>query len=88
VLTRRSSASRFCAARSETPREIRPQKAPRRRFNVVEGPGSFAAATFLRNRADWNGGLGIETNNGTDLGKNHAHKNGDPRQCVGIECRP
>jgi hypothetical protein len=57
-------------------------------FNVVAGPGSSAAATFLRNRADWNGGLGIDTNSGTDLGKNHAHKNGDPRQCVGVECRP
>lgn len=57
-------------------------------FNVVQESGSSAAATFLRNRADWNGGLGIDTNNATDGGKNHAHKNGDPRQCVGIECRP
>jgi hypothetical protein len=57
-------------------------------FNVVEESGSFAAATFLRNRADWNGELGIDTNNGTDAGNNHAHKNGDPRQCVGVVCQP
>jgi hypothetical protein len=63
-------------------------------FNTYDGflaqatPGTAVVATFLRNRADSNGALGIRAPNATDLGKNHAHKNGDPRQCVGVVCRP
>lgn len=57
-------------------------------FLVIQSSGEVAFATFTRNRADSNGGLGIRTNNAIDGGKNHAHKNGDPRQCVGIDCRP
>jgi hypothetical protein len=55
-------------------------------FNAVSSPGTSVAATFLHNRADRNGGLGIDAPGQTDAGKNHAHKNGDPRQCVGVRC--
>jgi hypothetical protein len=57
-------------------------------FHAVTSVGDAADATFLRNRADSNGALGINTNTGTGSAKNHAHKNGDPRQCVGVECKP
>lgn len=57
-------------------------------FRAVAGPGSFVAASFLRNRADSNGRLGINAPGQTDAGKNHAHKNGDPRECVGVTCKP
>jgi hypothetical protein len=61
--------------------------------NLVDGffartsPGTSVDATFTKNRADSNGQLGINTNN-HDGGKNHAHKNGDPRECVGVVCKP
>jgi hypothetical protein len=63
-------------------------------FNTFDGfhartePGDLVLATFIRNRADSNGQLGINTSRATDGGKNHAHKNGDPRQCVGVVCKP
>jgi hypothetical protein len=56
-------------------------------FYARTSPGTSVDATFTKNRAYANGHLGINTNN-TDGGKNHAHKNGDPRQCIGVECRP
>jgi len=56
-------------------------------FYARSGPGTSVTATFVQNRAYSNGRLGINTNR-TDGGKNHAHKNGDPRQCVGVVCRP
>jgi hypothetical protein len=57
-------------------------------FLAQASPGTAVVASFLRNRADWNGALGIRAPNATDGGKNHAHKNGDLRQCVGVVCRP
>jgi hypothetical protein len=63
-------------------------------FNTFDGfhartePGDLVLATFIRDRADSNGELGINTSRATDGGKNHAHKNGDPRQCVGVVCKP
>jgi hypothetical protein len=58
-------------------------------FRAFTTMNNAVEATFLRNRADWNGALGINAGDGqTDAGKNHAHKNGDPRQCVGIVCKP
>jgi hypothetical protein len=56
-------------------------------FYAFSGPGTSVDATFVKNRADSNGRLGINTNK-TDGGKNHAHRNGDPGQCVGIVCKP
>jgi hypothetical protein len=51
----------------------------------LEGP----SATVSLNRADDNGKLGIESPLGvTDGGGNAASGNGDPRQCVGVVCRP
>jgi hypothetical protein len=42
-----------------------------------------------RNRANRNGELGIEgSEHVIDAGGNRARRNGDPRQCVGVACRP
>jgi hypothetical protein len=49
---------------------------------------SSVGATFTKNRAYSNGQLGINARNKRDGGNNHAHKNGDPRQCVGVVCKP
>jgi hypothetical protein len=57
-------------------------------FYTVTTANDAVDATYLRNRADSNGGLGINAPGQTDAGKNHAHKNGDPRQCVGVVCKP
>jgi hypothetical protein len=56
-------------------------------FRAFSSVGTSVSATFVKNRAYSNGHLGINTNR-TDGGKNHAHENGDPRQCVGVVCRP
>jgi Tol biopolymer transport system component len=46
-------------------------------------------ATLTANSADRNHALGIDVVPGVaDGGGNSAKRNGDPRQCVGIECRP
>jgi uncharacterized repeat protein (TIGR01451 family) len=45
--------------------------------------------TVTRNRADFNGDLGINAVAGVrDGGGNRAEGNGDPRQCVNVACRP
>lgn len=43
--------------------------------------------TVLRNRALFNADLGIEAPGVVDGGGNRAVGNGDPRQCVGVDCR-
>lgn len=44
--------------------------------------------TLVRNHADRNADLGIEAVAGVkDKGRNSAHRNGDPRQCVNVTCR-
>jgi parallel beta-helix repeat protein len=49
----------------------------------LAGPG----ATVQRNRADRNAGLGFDAPLGVALDvRNVAKHNGDPRQCVGVEC--
>jgi TolB protein len=46
-------------------------------------------ATITANSADRNHALGIDVVPGVaDGGGNSARQNGDPRQCLGIECRP
>jgi hypothetical protein len=41
----------------------------------------------VRNRADHNAGLGFDAPLGVALDlHNTARHNGDPRQCVGVEC--
>jgi hypothetical protein len=55
-------------------------------FLAKSTPGSTVSASFLRNRADWNGNLGIDAPFQTDLGHNKGRHNGDPRECVGVRC--
>jgi parallel beta-helix repeat protein len=51
----------------------------------LPGPGTL----LVRNRADRNAGLGFDAPLGVALdGHNIAHRNGDPRQCVGVRCGP
>jgi hypothetical protein len=51
----------------------------------VAGPG----AKLVRNRADRNGGLGFDAPLGVALDfRNTARHNGDPRECVGVDCGP
>jgi hypothetical protein len=57
-------------------------------FFAAASSGTSVVASFERNRADWNGQLGIYAPFQTDLGHNKGRHNGDPRQCVGIECKP
>jgi parallel beta-helix repeat protein len=55
------------------------------------GDGIFAepSATYVaRNRAYNNALLGINAEGAIDGGGNRAAGNGDPRQCVGVTCRP
>jgi hypothetical protein len=58
-------------------------------FYAVTSVGEVAYATFSHDRAFWNAGLGIDTNDpNADGGHNKAKHNGDPRQCVGVRCGP
>jgi hypothetical protein len=43
--------------------------------------------TLARNQSDRNAALGIDAPGVTDGGKNRAKLNGDPRQCVGVDCK-
>lgn len=50
---------------------------------------TVAGALLAGNVARFNGALGIDAVPGTlDRGDNRAGGNGDPRQCVGVVCRP
>jgi hypothetical protein len=55
-------------------------------FFAEASSGTSVIASFERNRADWNGQLGIYAPFQTDLGHNKGRHNGDPRQCVGVRC--
>ena len=51
--------------------------------------GEGQAANLIRgSRADRNTLLGINAPGSIDGGGNHAARNGDPRQCVGVACSP
>jgi parallel beta-helix repeat protein len=58
--------------------------------NGADGFDLAGAGTLLvRNRADRNAGLGFDAPLGVALDiHNLAHRNGDPRQCVGVRCGP
>jgi parallel beta-helix repeat protein len=58
--------------------------------NLFDGILVNSPSTVLRrNSASNNGSLGINAVDGvTDAGGNRASGNGDPRQCVGVRCRP
>lgn len=62
------------------------------RVRTVEEPGiddpSPAGVTVAANHAFHNDGFGIHAPGVTDGGRNHAQQNGEPAQCVGVDCRP
>jgi parallel beta-helix repeat protein len=63
-----------------------------RNRSVRNGADGFdietAGATLVRNRADRNTGLGFDAPLGVAIDvHNAARHNGDPRQCVGVDCR-
>jgi hypothetical protein len=61
------------------------------RHNAADGihvQDMEAQVVVGRNRADRNGELGVEAADVIDAGGNRARRNGDPRQCVGVACRP
>ena len=47
----------------------------------------WSDAVLTRNRAHFNGDLGIEAVLATDGGNNKAYGNGNPAQCIGIPCK-
>jgi parallel beta-helix repeat protein len=63
----------------------------RNRADGNAGDGIYVevpSTTVTQNRAFFNGDLGIEAVTGvTDGGKNRARNNGNPAQCVGVQCR-
>ncbi len=48
---------------------------------------ALAGFTLSRNRADFNMGLGFNVVGVTDGGGNRAKFNGDPTECIGLDCR-
>ncbi len=58
----------------------------------LDSPVPYAAAdpawvTLAKNQADRNADLGIDAPGVTDGGGNRAKFNGDPQQCVGVDCK-